>query len=157
MNEASPSRLREMLVAIPLDKRKKRSERIAVFHRLNEKFNDWVNTHKETVFEWRRKKDWTPATIDVIQLGDGQWMESHDLMLADRGMSSGINPHNDVYESRDEAVRQGAITLLIYLLQQTVRSDMNATTTKEAHSAIRALLPVALPFMKKQEHQFSLF
>ena len=46
----SSSRLRTMMLAINLDKTRKRRERIEVYNNLQDQYNDWAYEHKELAF-----------------------------------------------------------------------------------------------------------
>jgi hypothetical protein len=153
--EVSASRLRKMLVSINLDKRKKRAERIEVFNTLNDKFNQWVDEHKEVAFHVSRdSKSNTGVEVEVVRLDDSQWLYGFSVQLSDRGCGSGMNCHDDLYPSREEAVKAGVVRVTQYLLGESIRSDVNEGLGSQIKKFLKASMEVILGQKEKQSTLF---
>jgi hypothetical protein len=114
--EVSGARLRDMVLGIGF-KKKHRAERIALHNKFNDRFNQWVDNHKESGFELKLNTH-NGIEVNVVGFEDGQWISNCSVNLADRGWSYGLNPINETFASKEEAVRAGILEASIYLLQQ---------------------------------------
>ena len=155
VQEVLPSRLRDMMVAINYEKRKKRAERIEVFNRLNDRFHEWVDKHREMAFQVSRdSKHNTGVEVEVVGFDDGLWMYGYSVQLSDRGIGSGINCTNQMFNSRDEAVKAGVVDVMQYLLRESVRNDISEGLNVQLKKFIRASIEIVLGQKAKQNALF---
>jgi len=155
--EVSSSRLRTMLMFADrrIDRSKDRAEAVAVSNRIRDRFNEWVDEHKEVAFHVSRdSKNNTGAEVEVVGFDDGQWMYGYSVQLSDRGCGSGINAHDTLYPSREEAVRAGVVRVTQYLLNESVRNDVSESLGSQIKKFLKASIEIVLGEKTKQRSLF---
>ncbi len=155
VQEVSASRLRDMVIAVNYEKRKKRAERIEVFNHLNDRFNEWVDGHKEIGFHISRDSNTNSGvSVEVVGFEDGHWLCGYSVQLSDRGCGSGINANDNLYNSRDEAVRAGVVAVMQYLLTESVRTDISESLNGQLRKFIKASIEIVLGQKVRQSTLF---
>lgn len=147
--EVSGCRLRDMVRAVKWDRKKKRAERIEVLNKVNDRYFDWVDAHKEIGFEVRLKER-PVVEIEVVEFEDGKWISDCSVQLSDRGFSHGLNAPNELFESKEDAVRSGVADALIYLLQQAKDQHVNDTVKVQVNRCGKACMELFFAPSKKQ-------
>ena len=145
-----------MLKAIRLDKSRKRMERVESWNRINDKLQEWVAENKQRGVELKVKGG--AVLIELVEFDDGQWAYGMDIELQNQGLGCGIHGTNDLYGSREHAIKVAMTDAMQYCLRIIARGDASQTL----ESQVKKLLPQALdvllsPSTASAEQQLAIF
>jgi hypothetical protein len=144
-NVKSSSRLRTMLAFADrrIEKVKDRSAAIEVANRLMDRFNEYKDANRQEGVTFGKEQ----AEVEVLGFDDGTWMYGFSVTLSDRGIGSGFGANNRLMPSKEKAVRAGVGQVLLYLLNENKRNDVQG----KLKSDITRLLKEAKQFLQPKQ------